>query len=79
MKMLKEKGFSVIVKKDISLNVDVGEDVKEYDQLLYETDYTSNDDDSDTKDIFTEIDKDFKKEEVNSKINKKKREKELKK
>ncbi len=79
MKALKKKGFKVIVKTDVDLNVDMGAEVEEYDQLLYETDYTSNEDDENTKDIFNEIDKDFKKEAKNSKEKKKKREIEYKK
>ncbi len=74
MKALRKQGFKVIVKSDIKLDVDIGDEVKEYDQLLYETDYTSNNDDDDTKDIFNEIDKDFKKEAKDSKEKKKKRE-----
>lgn len=74
MKALRKRGFKVIVKSDINLDVDVGADVKGYEQLLYETDETSNEDDDDTKDIFTEIDQDFKKEAKESKERKKKRE-----
>lgn len=77
MKLLKKQGFNVIVKADIELDVDVGDEVREYDQLLYETDYTSDDDDDDTKDVFTEIDKDFKKEEKMSEEKKKARDSKL--
>jgi len=79
MKMLKKQGFKVIVRGDINLDVDVGDEVKEYDQLLYETDYTSDEDDELTKDVFEEIDNDFKKEEKLSKEKAKKRELEYKK
>jgi len=79
MKILKKQGFNVIVRGDINLDVDVGDEVKEYDQLLYETDYTSDEDDELTRDVFEEIDKDFKKEEKLSKEKAKKRELEYKK
>jgi len=79
MKELKKRGFKVIVKSDVDLKVDMGDEVKEYDQLLYETDYTADSDSDDMKDIFSEIDTDFKKEEETSKIKKKERDEDYKK
>ena len=78
MKMLKKQGFNVIVKSDINLDVDVANEVTEYDQLLYESDYTSDEDDSDTEDVFSDIAKDFKKEAIESEKRKKEREKKFK-
>jgi len=79
MKELKKRGFKVIVKSDVDLKVDMGDEVKEYDQLLYESDYTSDADNDDMKDIFSEINTDFKKEEEDSKVKKKKRDENYKK
>jgi len=78
MKELKEQGFKVLKRDEIKFGTD-NDDLSEYNELEYESNYTSNDDDEETKDVFNEIDKDFEKEKKDSKKRKKERKKNEKK
>lgn len=73
VKELSKKGIKTLKRDQLKLN-DNGINLDSYNELEYESNYSSNEDDESTKDIFEEIDNDFKKQkELSEKKRKKKK------